>query len=248
MKKQKQKTSIKTVDSYRIDFEKAVRLVLGFLTQKELFDIATKAAIGGTIEPGTINPPPTKADRGCMSWICRTENDFFLAIEDGEYNRQNVPLEPKSTTLKRSSQTFRYPYAQPSEDDVIKMLTVDKWPLSTDLDITKSEVLQLINRTPSDYNKFPYNNYPCSFFENRLNRELTNFIEKNPGLVAVRYFFGYDNSDKKYFDSNRIRVVLFGVDRIGRNIVPSITMPSDSVWILEQSWPPPPPVQKKSQI
>ncbi len=231
-----------TIENYRIDFEKAVKLILGFLTQKELFKIATQEAIGGTIEPDTIRPPRISPIQGSMSWLCRTSTDFYLAFEDGEFDFGNVPLEPKQEVLKRSSQTFKYPYAQPSEDDVIKMLTVDPFPIGADVEIKKSLVLQQINKVPSDYFKFPYNNYPCSFFENRVNNEIVDFIDNNPGLVAVRYFFGYDNSDKKYFDSNRIRVVLFGVDRVGRNIVPSISLPSEKVWILEQSWPPPPPI------
>jgi hypothetical protein len=232
--------------SFQISLEHAAWLIYAFLRQPDLNKIATNEAIGGTIDK-TIFTPPQLSYKGGMAWYCRNyKNDpafpsFFIAIEDGEYDIGNVPVTPKSSKLVYSNATFAYT-RKVDEANVMDMLRTDKRALVPDGQINSIDVTRFLYGLPNDPVGRPYNFYPCSFFENRVNYEVSQFVSANPDIVAVRYYFGYDDSDKSYFTSNRIRIILIGVNANGENILPMIAQSQASTEMLQNSWPPPPPI------
>jgi hypothetical protein len=244
------KISPRLYGSYQISLEKATWLVYAFLRQTELGRMAINEAIGGTITKKVFEPERL-IYKGSMGWYCRNSeaNDyppFFLALEDSEYDPEEVLDVPKSADLIYPMETFKY--TRPiRESEVMSMLTTDKRPLHNPVEntIPRSHVMGMLNKMPNDPVSWPYNNYYCSFFENRVNNEVQLFLKSHPDLRAVRYYFGYDDSEDVYFYSNRIRLILIGVNGSGENLPPpsSVPMHMNSSSLLQNSWPPPPPIE-----
>lgn len=226
------------MSAFRVDFNEVNRMVLGFLTQKPLFDLATTESIGGTLALGTFMDPIKN-----KSWFCRGGQPlglpaFFLAFEWGDYNPAHVPATPQQSVLVRSTSTFTY-HGEPNAAAVQQWLSTQTIALTEDADIDRKTVEGLLNKLPRDPAGKPYNKYACSYFESNLDTDLHSFINQND-IQGVRYYFGYDDTNPHYITTNRIRVILVAVDRQGANIVPSSTRPAESVWMLQRSWPPPP--------
>lgn len=82
----------------------------------------------------------------------------------------------------------------------------------------------------------PYNQKPFGLFENRIySREVEEFIDQE-GLEYVRYFFGFNRET----EINTIRVILIGVDKNGKNMLPSVKdkVEGGDIIMLQNSWPP----------
>ncbi len=241
--------------SFKVSFDKAAWLIYAFLKQPELGKMALEEAIGGTVTSDVFNPIRIGDYYGTMGWMCRNNGNekfpkFFLALEDGKYNIGNVPGSPQSETLACPNHTFKYE-REVNEANVVEMLKQDTHGLDkTKIENLKDDkidwksVVSFIYKIPSDPIGNLYNWYPCSFFENRgkVNNDITDFMGDDR-IRAVRYYFGYDDSDKSYFDSNRIRIILIGVDENGKNIIPEDRKVATSS-LLESSWPPPPPTNQ----
>lgn len=236
------------MDTYKISLDKATALVLAFINRPELKSIAFEEAIGGTVFAESIKKPAGILYEGSMGWYCRNTTGIkeypklFMAFEDSVYDPTNVPKEPIGEELIYSGRTFVYSGRIDSQS-VRDMLSLDRYPLVPDQKIPKSDLMNFLTQMPMDHNQKPFNKFKCSFFENRGadgRRDVDEFLD-HQDLVAVRYYFGYDESDVYYFDSNRIRVVMIGVDREGRNILPIVGLREISDGMLQNSWPPPPP-------
>ncbi|MBN7813106.1 hypothetical protein J0A68_19280 [Algoriphagus sp. H41] len=231
--------------SYRISLEEAAKLILAFLNERNLIDLARNEAIGGTVSEAAIRGVGLEYF-GCMGWYCRDNSGrfpkLFMAFEDGSYKVGDVASEPRATTLFYPASTFTYS-GRIDYDSVVDMLLSQQMPLSIppDKEIDKDDVSFLLHNFPTDENEVPYNKFRCSFFENRgfVNRDVMDFLGYT-GLKAVRYYFGYDESDS-HKESNRIRIVLVGVDDEGKNIITAEAPTTNTPRILQNSWPPPPP-------
>lgn len=232
--------------SNKISLDEAVFLIYSFLKEDNLYKIAIQEAIGGTVYKSAIKNDAGLIYVGTMGWYCRNLDGLkkypklFMAFEDSTYDVGNVPLEPSSGSLFYPAKTFKY-CKKVNESDVLEMLKTDCFKLENDLTIPKSDLLKLINKLPSDSSTDLYNKYQCSFFENGgiTNDDMEKFLE-TPNLVAVRYYFGYDPS-YSHSRSNRIRIILIGVDSSGKNIIPEGDITTITSQIVQNSWPPPPP-------
>ena len=229
--------------SYKISLDDAADLILAFIKEPGLSNLAHAEAIGGTVSKEAVRGLDL-IYKGYMSWYCRNPEGgnfpkLFMAFEDGEYEIANVPENPRLINLAYSGSTFVYEN-QPTIQSVKQMLLTDSRPLKEDKKISNQEVSRLINNMPKDGAGINYNEYPCSFFENRgvLNNDMDDLLTEK--VVAVRYYFGYDN-DPKYKDSNRIRIIMIGVDENGKNILTGESPAIATSEIVQNSWPPPPP-------
>lgn len=232
--------------SFKISLDEAAYLILSFLREPTLYELAINEAIGGTVSRDAIKNEHGAVYNGSMGWYCRNDDGIkefpklFMAFEDGSYDVAKVPKLPTSTKLKYPGHTFTY-NGKVNEEEVINMLKTDCFPLVDDLEIDKDDLLNFINKFPNDSHIKPYNKYPCSFFENRgkVTLDMRDFLEPS-NLKAVRYYFGYDSS-YSHAKSNRIRVIFVGVDSDGNNIIGSDERMTVTSRLVQNSWPPPPP-------
>jgi hypothetical protein len=234
--------------SYSISLRKAARLVYQFLCEPELYKIARNEAIGGITDPSILTPVNFLPYKGTMAWFCRNLDEVagypkcFLAFEDGEYRISDVPKKPKSLSLTFSESTFTFDLENFSEDDVLKMLEGGlEDPKIKMREIPKEQVTEFrtnFGRCPRNKR---YNKYYCSFFENRgvLNRDIEAMLADKK-VEYLKYFFGYDASHNKYFESNRIRVILLGYSK-SEKLISISQLDGKTGRILQDSWPPPPP-------
>ncbi len=232
--------------TYKICLDEAVHLILAFLKEPKLKELALSEAIGGTVSRDAIKNEFGAIFNGSMGWYCRNQENnnypkLFIAFEDGSYDVGKVPDFPTSETLLCPSSTFTYKGNDINEQAVLDMLLTDQIPLAGNIRIYKAEVMKFINQLPDESDGIPYNVFPCSFFENRgaVNRDIEEFL-LHGSLVAVRYYFGYDTS-YSHKKSNRIRVIFVGVDSNGKNIIETGPITTVTSRLVQNSWPPPPP-------
>jgi len=240
--------------TYKTNLKDAAWLIYAFLKKPKLYTIASHEAIGGTINKNIfynggslIYNGGSLIYYGSMGWYCRNVEGgnypkFFLALEDGEYNPDDVPKIPNSDILFYPKHTFTFNKKEFSETDVFDMLRNDQFALEGDSEIPKNQVIKFLGNKPLDPSRKKFNQYNCSFFENRnvLNPDVSDFLNI-PNMVAIRYYFGFDDSDISHIQSNRIRIILIGVDKDGKNIAPENNLTVESNFLLQNSWPPPPP-------
>lgn len=234
-------------DTYRISLQKAARLVYSFLMQPNLEKIGRLEAIGGVIHKSTLKGLGLTYN-GSMSWFCRnTGNEkgypkCFLAFEDAEYDLGNVPRIPKRDKLTFSHLPIMYKEQEISEKKVLNLLLKKvRIPKGLEGEIAKDKVIEFLSDFGEDPIHRNYNRYYCSFFENRgqLNDDMKELVD-NPSVQYIKYFFGYDASHAKYYQSNRIRVILIGYSSSDR-LISLKQLDERSGLILQDSWPPPPP-------
>lgn len=245
MEQEKNKFGIK--DHYKISLKDTVWLIYAFLKQKPLQEIARNEAIGGTIGKDFFDGNKIVDYIGTMGWFCRNQENenfpkFFLAFETGNYNPLNVPRVPQSDNLNFPNHTFVFESQyEVTEAGIYSMLENLQFKWKNDGQITKKEVKSFVKSKPRDIRGKKYNNYRCNFFENSATvlNDIDEFL-KNEEIEAIRYFYGYDDRDLNHYNSNRIRVILMGVDKDGKNILPVDTV-KETYSLLQNSWPPPPP-------
>lgn len=239
--------------NFRITPDEAIKLVKNFITDTTLSQVAKGKSLGGTINPLSIYgrprittitkslevsflQPPTLFN-GVMAWTCWNEYsipgipDFFLSFElnDSYLADARVPF-PDMRELMRPSQVFAH--KGEAADILLPNHQTDPTKI-VDHVITRQEVMQYCanyeSKGPADATG-PFNKYPYGFFENESTNDVADFLAQ-PGIVFIRYYFGYDPS---LTTSNRIRLLLVPVDKDGKNIF------NDDVVMLQHSWPPPP--------
>ncbi|WP_373497719.1 hypothetical protein [Aquiflexum sp.] len=234
--------------SHKISLAKAVQLIYSFLLQPKLHQLGTDVAIGAILDKDSLKQRKPAIDFfGSMSWFCRNQDSgngfpkLFLAFEDGVYDIAMVPTQPKNPELVYSTRHLKFPKGVISENLIMNYLENNlNVPHSNDLIIPKSKVIEFRSKIEKDLIGWNYNRYYCSFFENRgiVSNEFNELLA-NKDVKDVAYFFGYDQSELKYYKSNRIRVILMGLDVQGKPVAlnePLIESPT----ILQASWPPPP--------
>jgi hypothetical protein len=230
------------MSDYRIISSQAIILIERFIAK--LRPEENNIPLGGTILKSTLHPKALNSDSGSMSWYCWSEDQrkypkLFLAFEqfDGYNTIGEIPA-PQSLKLKRATNIFWY--AGQSAEDIIERQHIDPNAyVDVEIDRDGAEgVIELKNEflknSPrDDSGKNPLNKYPYSFFENKTNPQLQEFINQ-PDLEYVRYYFGYDDVADHHKETNRIRIILVGVDASGTNLAESKAI------LLQNSWPPPP--------
>jgi hypothetical protein len=223
------------MSNYKIGFKEASRLVLNFLTQKRLVDYANKKSLGGILYKENLIKEGFEYF-GLMAWFCWYVDIPFLAFEQGKFDPENPSREPNGELFK-SENLFLYNggvFAQDVEDFIANPIDTSK--LVPNTKISKIDAIELLGGIPSDRKGRIFNQYPFSFFENHTDRDVEDFL-KQDDLAFVKYYYGFDDSKPEFEISNRIRVILVGVNSKGNSI---LTGP-DSI-ILQHSWPPPPPI------
>jgi len=239
--------------SYKISFDQAVDLIFAFLSEFELYNMATNEAIGGVLHKSSLATTSLETMKksdiyyGCMSWFCRNTDinnnfpAFFLAFEEGEYDIEKVPNVPKNEKLVYSSHSILYKQNSVSKREVSDFLK-NGLSISPDPEkvLDKSDCVRMLSQVALDKSGKPYNKYYCSFFENKgfTSYEFSDLLN-DPQTEYIAYLFGYDDSTQFYKDTNRVRVILMGLTANGKPVALQESL-NNSSSILQHSWPPPP--------
>lgn len=220
----------------QIDFDETARLISDLLQKTTLNNISKGISIGGVFNADQFRLQPGM--NGVLLWFCYNPGPsdlpgFFMSVEQIPQYQGIVPV--PGPNVIRPVNVFTY-----TEND-IDPLTVKSYLLrqpsirsNTGLPIPAGEVSNLTTNfkslmtIASDVYSDPYCVYPFSFFGETPSHEIQQFLDQ--GAVSVKYFFGYDESERP----NRIRVILIAVDSNGNNILGS------SAIMLQKSFPPPP--------
>lgn len=235
----------------------AIDLIGNFLNSPDPQIVKLAALSGG----GTFPIEAFELKSGFLAkqfWICfddnSTDRKLFLAVEDSDKSwprtmkPSEVPLTPQSETLLIPSSTFQISKIKPTDiEDFIRNATHK----STSDTINAKEVRKYAWAFAARFgeNTSNYCEYPLAYFENYDPVDKVCYIDDflkqggTPNAIKyIKYFFGLDNTDK--YGGNRIRVILAPADKDGKFIekVPG-TMPAVDTFLLQHSWPPPPPIQ-----
>lgn len=214
-----------------LSFAEAETLIENFVNHPILGDIAVNKAISGTVDKNSFQPqedPKPGKWSGKMAWYCCGDNSpyachsFFLAFEQfNNYDSGAAPSQPQHLELQIANEQHTFSPGQSIKD----MLLQDQRALLNPMNfkLSRAEVNTYIQSYASDFpkdeNNAPFNTHPFGFFNNNSpssggQSEWEAFIGQ-PGLVAIRYYFGYDGSET----TNRIRVILVGVNGSGKNML-----------------------------
>ncbi|MCV9385987.1 hypothetical protein [Reichenbachiella ulvae] len=230
---------------YAITFEDAVKYIEAFVNHRELETVAREMALGGTIlRQGIYGGIETLVkDTGNAGWYCLNDenSDFpklFLSFEENDQYEEDRRLEsPVKENLHCPVKASVFKYSgDGSTQDIFNLLsthTDKREPIS--MNINQSEVLSFKTNFLNNSVFKKYMQVPYGFFENRNHPEVLELFVNNSNIVYIRYYFGFDENV-----DNKIRIILIGVDKQGKNIVPEIKSQVllDDDKILENSWPP----------
>jgi hypothetical protein len=224
-----------------ITVNKAAELISNFLTTESfLRNMGITRALGGTFSV-TDFPEFSISDdtvSGVNMWFCYSANNVnrpSLSMGIERIPNLNVfPTAPTSNVkIPGIGATFTYPPgAKTDTTTIINYLKTSSTPINVaSISLPRAEtqrymrefnVLHSSNR-PRTGGKFC--DLPFSFFQNntiivndkRISRGLNAFLTQ-PGTKHIRYYFGYekDNLGRQH---NKIRLILFAVDSIGKNII-----------------------------
>ena len=237
--------------SYRISLDKAVEYISAFVDMVKPHEKGIP--LGGTIHKEGFWGQEKKGmfDTGNMAWFCMSSSleypRLFLAFEENVmYSQDREIPEPYSETLQYAKSVFGY--QNENIRDLLLNHRIDpKNNLLRGQEISKEKVVEMKRSFTAGISlgedRFPLNRFPYGFFENTRNQEIVNFTASKE-MEYVRYYFGYDDSTDELNRSNRIRVIVVGVNANGKNLVPEMDDPANPPTILQKSWPPPPYTQK----
>jgi hypothetical protein len=228
----------------------ALGLVYNFLNEPQLRKLSD-LSIGGTfpVKNFKLNPK-------CYAkqfWYCyakgslRPQQQVFLALEDSwngwprNRTEKQMPSSPESKTLVRPSAPFVFDDTRYNRKNIVEVSDFiqnhEDAPKSV-AKITDKEVIKYSKDCVSAFGgtEKKYCRYPLGYFENFELETKRLYIDEfmSQGDVAyVRYYFGLDKS----YRTNKIRIVLFPVSASKK----ALTL-SAGAGMLEESWPPPPPI------
>lgn len=217
--------------SYLITFTEAENLISNFVNHATLGPIAQKNSLGGTIDKNSFQTQVSNPgfETGKMAWYCWNEDgsapyhSFFLSFEQfNNFTSSPYPGEPEHASLQAPKKIFKYSAGQSINDLLKNHQEVLANPINQG--ISKGDVQLHIK----DFNL----DFPKDSSGNAFNQEPFGFINSDdpgggeksdwelflsqPGLVAIRYYFGLDES----LSVNKIRIICIGVDTNGENMIP----------------------------
>ncbi len=204
---------------------------------------------GGIIDLNSLpflNNPPL-VYKGLMAWFGLNEqNELVLFFEDDVfYDPNNLPKKPSKQNLIESDRLIRKEYLGTILNGRIQNLSVPEVILNKKDKITPygqviSAIKKFENLFPKDPAGQPFNKYPFGFFENDQIEDFSIFMNQSD-LKYLSYFFAYDDKVIYHAQTNRIRIVLVGLNSKGSPIINGRLEAgySDGI-LLQNSWPPPP--------
>ncbi|MCA1764421.1 MAG: hypothetical protein ABR574_05975 [Cryomorphaceae bacterium] len=231
--------------NHLITFAEAQTLIENFVNHPILGDIALNKAVSGTIDKNsfqTQEEPKPGLWSGKMAWYCWDTNSpyvyhsFFLAFEQfNNYNSNAAPGQPEHLELQIANKQHTFTPGQSVGDMLLNEQHALLNPINFKLSraVVNSCVQSFGTDFPKDQSNAPFNTHPFGFFNNNSpsgggQSEWEAFIGQ-PGLVAIRYYFGFDGSET----TNKIRVILVGVNGSGKNMLSN----ASSDLILERCEP-----------
>jgi len=241
--------------SHRINEDTAIQLIVNFLNENALRNIAVNYAIGGSFDLNNIYTMNKSRDYlGKAFFICNNINEqnnaypptLFCAFQDaGTYtptSKPEISIQDKITITPNAANIFKYTPSKVDADAVKSFLNAslgyaskDTFTPAGNLTTIKSLANKFLTSFPTSGAKNPYSISPAAFFMKSfvdgkgVNVEIKNFFTQ-PGINHVRYYFGFRKGDE--YKDYRITIILMAVDSNGQNLI------SDNNYILEKSWPP----------
>jgi len=230
--------------------ETALGLVYNFLNEPQLRKMSD-LSIGGTFPAKHFNLNPKCYAK--QFWYCFDKGgskvpQVFLALEDSwrgwprNMTEKQIPSSPESKTLVKPTSPFAFDdghYDRRNIADVNDFIQNHEDAPKTVAKVSDKEVVKYGKNFVAAFGgkDKKYCRYPLGYFENFELETKRLYIDEfmNQGEVSyVRYYFGLDKS----YRTNKIRIVLFPVSA---NMKP-LSLNAGAVGMLEESWPPPPPI------
>jgi hypothetical protein len=231
--------------------ETALGLVYNFLNEPQLRKMSD-LAMGGTFPAKYFKLNPKCYAK--QFWYCyakgslKPQHQIFLAMEDSwkgwprNMTEKQIPLSPESKALVKPSAPFAFDddrYDRKNIAEVSDFIQNQEDAPKAVVKVTDKEVVKYSRAFVSAFGGVgkKYCRYPLGYFENFELETKRLYIDEfmSQGEVAyVRYYFGLDKS----YHTNKIRIVLFPVSATKKALSPN----AGGRGMLEESWPPPPPV------
>ena len=243
---------------YQIELEEAESLIQEFCTNTITKNIAKYVALGATLTPDGIKGIKANEEKldslrkdykGILAWMCGNTNhnkellNFFLSFEITNNYQSDRRLDtPDNDQLIRPSYESIFTYESKSFKDFLKDHkpckrddeTINKRSVEVKSDgFLNSKLFENLG-LDNELNK-PERYY--AFFEEEDCPDVKKFFSQveTSEMKYVRYYFGY--SKKPEDKHGNIRVILIGVDKCGKNLLPGENKLENDPIILQRSWP-----------
>lgn len=194
--------------------------------------------------------------KGLMAWYgLNNKNQLILLFEDNVwYDPENPPCSinnpdclPENEELIESKRILKNKNFGKKKNERLKGFNLDGIGNEKDEFPSKEEgVKDAIEKFKKSFHRDSQNEkfvkYPYAFFMKDDEGDVYKFLQQD-GLVNIAYFFGFDDSDNAHKMTNRIRVVLIGLDGNGKFLKKKEgkeELLSEDGMILQNSWPPNP--------
>lgn len=242
------------VPMVKIHPDTAAKLVSNYLLHSDLTKIFKHRYLGGTIQKKYFQVDT--ANSGIIFWFCyRTckNPEFFLALEQlktwSTINAQ-LPSEPASDSLIITKNMISHTGISLTQNGVKKHLFEHRQK-GNDVEFISKKLVQAyihnfdsIMKSHMDKKERKYCNYNFSYCDKSrdydfkksqyvTNTDFQDFLNQTPKDGFIRYYLGFNEHEPE----NRIRVILFSVDKNGK---PITKIGKNNPIILQKSWPPPP--------
>ncbi|WP_192345903.1 hypothetical protein [Algoriphagus sp. Y33] len=226
---------------FKISLSDANSLVDCFLKE---FQGSKFQTIGGVINKSSFINMPFVPFKGTMCWFgLEGENKLKLFFEPNvDYIPTDVPFYPISEDLW--DPFFLLDQSMISAPGGGNPINNIKFTISQGVGDTIISRKNCLNHIADFSWKFPkngierYNNYSLGFFETNNFPEVSGFLNSSE-VHYIAYFFGLDMSPH-YKGSNRIRIILVGLDSKGNMLLPAKNDSIEEPYLLQYSWPPKP--------
>lgn len=238
------------MSEFLIEIEDAERIVRNFHEKVPQFGGLT--CFGGVLNPSSLLQESGKSDnidpksfRGFYFWFGLNEKEeLTLYFETGlEYDPSNLPKEPTKEFLFTSSRLISKEYLG-SQVGFIRGARIPEEILGKDdfqvsKELVKNAIQRFNEKFPKDSKGESFNKFPFGFYEINRFEDFNKFI-KQDDLNQIAYIFAFNESHSGYFETNRIRVVLVGIDSNGTLLGGKKSSDLVKSICLQYSWPPKP--------
>ena len=234
---------MKSSGPHDISIEDALTLISNFINQYE--SISKNVAIGGAFDKGVLHSAGVQSTSADSN---RLNGTIFLEC----YNHSSVPnwlrLYARQVSNYDSSSAATYTPANSDyyfKADSMFVYTSRNKDTATVRSFLKNQQFTVTGRYDSSrydaikqycdsfLTKFTVNSNSYGFFNLTTVNDLLNQQDSlgNNVCVGMNYYFGYDETAT----GNKIRIILIGVDSVGKNI---LTIDGQPAKILDHNWPP----------